>query len=1452
MKFAREKLLGAAASALALSGVAWAGVPLTRPDVFTNSLCDVIVQEGGENPIVSATSFGSWSFKVAETGALMEYDAGTCMFAKSGIQTLKFQANAAGDNIFFHPGPSNNMWVEYRPDGPCVCRLSVEAWSETTGWADGVAISIVNAAGETLAGPVCTVQSGAHLRLMTDEVTLPFEGLLKLVLDRQGGYGSDGTRMIIRQIVRPIRPIAVTDAVHYADGIGAKLSLSSPTVEGEVLKVCHAGGEVVVGTVSAASEIGLTPGRSVLAVEVALPTDAAEVRFVLADGETERISEALPIAQMPVLPRPAPGELAYGLQKEPSPERTLAVSAQVTWAAGEDEVRLTAFCTDGGAATNVVTLDGTFAALERGTAQFAPVRPNSPYQVWFEAECVGGGTRWVTQPISVAAEETRTYLAGARTVAVDSMVRTQDGELEKIVVSLGPAFSCEEDELYLMWGDRDCGDDIRNWLNVRKVATVKGSVNSVELADLPSGWGTAYRVLRVALRTRCIPASCYVQRGLLAMWDGIENAGAGARNDAATTWIDQKGGYNAAYSSGTPTWSGGGGAQIVRSPANYFAATGCGTLATAMGDVYTVEAVATPDSGWKNNYSGIAGNHGNGMKGVCFGQWNAGNVAFNLGNDNVAGLGSVKIPELDLPLGRLTTFSLDENLSAISLYLDGSLYGTAANGTTYTPGLSFSTFYLGRAFNNSDRNFSGVIHCTRIYAGNLTPAERAQNRQVDEIRFGTRDDIVRSSCSDAVEWQDMATPVVRTGEVVANEDLTVSVGWVAENLGDGADAANVYAVYRSRYDLAWTTNLLASGVTADGSALLSEQLRSGTDYEITLLLSNTVGRISALSSVKRFAVPAIEDFATTIGRTVTVVGRTEEGGVLTSVRVAVGAGAVETELFAAYGKGFAGLSTNGWDRVVKVADVPAEGGEYDFAIPSGWGVSVCYLKFFADVTPTPTSLTYPQGLVAAWDGIDNAGLGAHVSSGTVWKSVVGEGFDLEAVGGDPIWTESGWLSQLNACRFPMSVEASAALVGSFGQGWTIEAAVTPASDWIDPEKGNYPGIVGSQNSGIGIGLGQSVHNDKVEFVAGNQTIMVPMSCFAAGRTSLLTMSGSSAGAAAYVDGVLQGASVKAATIPAATRFFVGITWNPSYPAMDAGRTFAGTIHAVRVYSRALTADDVKTARRIDSARYLGAALTNFMGSSSAVIEAPLIPPPKIESLAVSNLGAGGVAVLTGRLADDGATNDVEVTVRWGTDPAAPDHEETLMLAATNGFAALLTGVPVDGVTPIYYDVTATANGMFDRRAESKVVVDTAVYTWCGGATGRWADARNWTASVEPNLGWPQGAAATAKFTSAATVDLDVPCVTNKALSASAAVTLRLARDSGGWRNMSDSVLPLLAWTTSTDASKVVLGVSASAVQRKRARMYFTDSAGTEISSATGVRGLAIAVGGCPGMILILR
>lgn len=51
---------------------------------------------------------------------------------------------------------------------------------------------------------------------------------------------------------------------------------------------------------------------------------------------------------------------------------------------------------------------------------------------------------------------------------------------------------------------------------------------------------------------------------------------------------------------------------------------------------------------------------------------------------------------------------------------------------------------------------------------------------------------------------------------------------------------------------------------------------------------------------------------------------------------------------------------------------------------------VTYRKLFVSVTPPPTARDYiSDGLIALWDGIENAGWGAHDADATVWKDLVG-------------------------------------------------------------------------------------------------------------------------------------------------------------------------------------------------------------------------------------------------------------------------------------------------------------------------------------------------------------------------------------------------------------------------------------------------------------------------------
>ena len=52
-----------------------------------------------------------------------------------------------------------------------------------------------------------------------------------------------------------------------------------------------------------------------------------------------------------------------------------------------------------------------------------------------------------------------------------------------------------------------------------------------------------------------LSAKSYVQDGLVAMWDGIENAGWGTHDANATTWVDLTGNGHDAALSGKYSWS---------------------------------------------------------------------------------------------------------------------------------------------------------------------------------------------------------------------------------------------------------------------------------------------------------------------------------------------------------------------------------------------------------------------------------------------------------------------------------------------------------------------------------------------------------------------------------------------------------------------------------------------------------------------------------------------------------------------------------------------------------------------------------------------------------------------------------------------------------------------------------------------------------------------------------
>lgn len=229
-------------------------------------------------------------------------------------------------------------------------------------------------------------------------------------------------------------------------------------------------------------------------------------------------------------------------------------------------------------------------------------------------------------------------------------------------------------------------------------------------------------------------AKDYVQDGLVAMWDGIENAGWGTHDANTLTWknLGSLGSaYDATRTQGTFVADG---ASIVRSWTNPYVFKIPGYLMRDhMQGEWTYEIGFTPASGWAVNYSGLWGNHGSG-KGVVGGQYANGSVSFGLYDPDVP---LYAPPSSTFSNGRkyaVTQVASDTSKTS-KTYKDGVLVASNTDVDvllTYRNALT----YIGAAHGDVGRSYNGTIHFLRVYNRPLTSAEIAHNYAIDKERFG--------------------------------------------------------------------------------------------------------------------------------------------------------------------------------------------------------------------------------------------------------------------------------------------------------------------------------------------------------------------------------------------------------------------------------------------------------------------------------------------------------------------------------------------------------------------------------------------------------------------------------------------------------------------------------------------------------------------------------------------
>ena len=215
---------------------------------------------------------------------------------------------------------------------------------------------------------------------------------------------------------------------------------------------------------------------------------------------------------------------------------------------------------------------------------------------------------------------------------------------------------------------------------------------------------------------------------------------------------------------------------------------------------------------------------------------------------------------------------------------------------------------------------------------------------------------------------------------------------------------------------------------------------------------------------------------------------------------------------------------------------------------------------------TPTAKDYVQdGLLALWDGIENAGWGTHDVNATAWKDLSGNNNDLVLQNG----AHFDALSLISADRNKITAKLSPDAFLAYN---TIEVC-----GFWDAQR----------NASALICFGNSIHNarmltaqaDRIQVYSGTYDYPIPSELASARNTWSATYQ-TGAESKPYVAGVLVQTTPRTNNWNYPNRPF-GLSGASNYQTYN----FVGNYYCVRLYSRALTADEIARNYAIDKARF---------------------------------------------------------------------------------------------------------------------------------------------------------------------------------------------------------------------------------------------------------------------------
>ena len=331
---------------------------------------------------------------------------------------------------------------------------------------------------------------------------------------------------------------------------------------------------------------------------------------------------------------------------------------------------------------------------------------------------------------------------------------------------------------------------------------------------------------------RFLTTTSYFKDGLLAHWDGIDNAGIGVHNSAATTWKN--------LSPNRLTLAEDGLDLTIRTGQWNDTSLKCVGSSTPAASSTTNFTFNTLETVYENKST-------SGNSAILF----SGGYLGGTGKDRFFCVGNGYVAWMDNGNGATHAFDGQhvQGMNVLSWTYPGNAYANGASLTndvaSFKPGWGLgtsTTINLGCRITGNTYPFTGNIHAIRAYSGKLSAKQIAFNYKVDEVRFFNT--LVWNGSGSSVGDGDFVTPggwripangrdtrmVPGVGDtaVFSAGDYTVTLSepWTLGGLELGAGVSMALPMPSGEYDATKPLLAVAGSVSADATSAVSIEVEA--------------------------------------------------------------------------------------------------------------------------------------------------------------------------------------------------------------------------------------------------------------------------------------------------------------------------------------------------------------------------------------------------------------------------------------------------------------------------------------------------------------------------------------------------------------------------------------------------------------------------------------------------